>query len=577
MSIMMNIASPTNQSEKSAIGNGLAINNIGSQTSTKTTSNKSASLSNEFASLIASLLAINSAQQEQQLTGSTEAKANTTQENILATLGLDAQQLAKLNSSINGQDKNAFAALSNLFKNLENIAKSLENGTKIDPEQIDSAIASINILANLYDSIAPTPIGKNIASATGIYQAINANSQTGIASLALQGASALTSQGQTLLQTLESATQATNGAQTTKTQTNINNNQAQNTNMAVVKDLIASLTQMAQGLEKNTPELAQKITSLIEKISTATNNISANLGQAISSQASLSQTGALQAGLPQALSANLNKNKVAKANINSVNNLSSVSAAQQLSVPQTGASETLLRVVSPKPINSKIDNNQQLSNNFISQASNNILTDQNSAQSANANQNIKLDILKQIEPIISLQSNGQPALITGSAASIKPSTALYQQATQNLNLPHIAFEFASNVKAGLNRFQIQLNPPEMGRIDVKMDIDKSGTLNARLSVERVETFDLLQRDARALERALAQAGLDSSKTNLEFSLKDNPFANQDNQFADENENFANSKTCEEADEKTDIDIINQMPNAIIHRGTATFGGLNITA
>ncbi len=37
-------------------------------------------------------------------------------------------------------------------------------------------------------------------------------------------------------------------------------------------------------------------------------------------------------------------------------------------------------------------------------------------------------------------------------------------------------------------------------------------------VSRSETLDLLQRDQRALERALADAGLDASKTELEFSL-----------------------------------------------------------
>ena len=46
-------------------------------------------------------------------------------------------------------------------------------------------------------------------------------------------------------------------------------------------------------------------------------------------------------------------------------------------------------------------------------------------------------------------------------------------------------------------------------------------LNARLIVEKAETLDLMQRDQRGLEKALHQAGLDSSKTNLEFSLKQN--------------------------------------------------------
>ena len=61
---------------------------------------------------------------------------------------------------------------------------------------------------------------------------------------------------------------------------------------------------------------------------------------------------------------------------------------------------------------------------------------------------------------------------------------------------------------------------------MKLDVDKSGTVNARLTVERPETLDLKQRDQRALQQALQQAGLDGSKTNLEFSLRQNPFAQQ---------------------------------------------------
>jgi len=97
----------------------------------------------------------------------------------------------------------------------------------------------------------------------------------------------------------------------------------------------------------------------------------------------------------------------------------------------------------------------------------------------------------------------------------------YQTSQQQLNLPQIAFELARQTTDGNTRFQIRLDPAELGRIDVQLDIDKSGQVNARLIVEKAETLDLMQRDQRGLEKALHQAGLDSSKTNLEFSLKQN--------------------------------------------------------
>lgn len=101
------------------------------------------------------------------------------------------------------------------------------------------------------------------------------------------------------------------------------------------------------------------------------------------------------------------------------------------------------------------------------------------------------------------------------------------QAPSPINLPRMAFEIVRQVQQGVSKFQIRLDPPELGRVDVKLDMDQSGQVNAKLLVERSETLDLLQRDQRALERALAQAGLDTSKTNLEFSLRQNPFAGQD--------------------------------------------------
>jgi flagellar hook-length control protein FliK len=102
--------------------------------------------------------------------------------------------------------------------------------------------------------------------------------------------------------------------------------------------------------------------------------------------------------------------------------------------------------------------------------------------------------------------------------------AAYQAPVQQINVPQVAFEIVRQFNHGNSRFQIRLDPPELGRIDVRMHVDGDGNVHARMTVERAETLDLMQRDQRSLEKALAQAGLDSGKTNLEFSLRQNPFA-----------------------------------------------------
>ena len=55
---------------------------------------------------------------------------------------------------------------------------------------------------------------------------------------------------------------------------------------------------------------------------------------------------------------------------------------------------------------------------------------------------------------------------------------------------------------------------------------QDGSVTTRMVVERAETLDLLQRDARALERALGEAGLDAQEGSLQFSLKDEGFGRQ---------------------------------------------------
>ena len=84
----------------------------------------------------------------------------------------------------------------------------------------------------------------------------------------------------------------------------------------------------------------------------------------------------------------------------------------------------------------------------------------------------------------------------------------------------IAFNIARNFDNGINRFQLRIDPPELGRVDVKLDMTVEGRVQAHLTVERSETLDLMMRDARSLERALADAGLSMNKDSLTFSLKD---------------------------------------------------------
>jgi flagellar hook-length control protein FliK len=86
-------------------------------------------------------------------------------------------------------------------------------------------------------------------------------------------------------------------------------------------------------------------------------------------------------------------------------------------------------------------------------------------------------------------------------------------------LEQLAVEIATRAGKGERRFDIRLDPPELGRIDVRLEIDSKGNTTTKLIVERAETLDLMQRDARGLEKALQNAGLKLDSGGLQFSLQ----------------------------------------------------------
>ncbi len=93
----------------------------------------------------------------------------------------------------------------------------------------------------------------------------------------------------------------------------------------------------------------------------------------------------------------------------------------------------------------------------------------------------------------------------------------------------VAIEMARQFRGGVNRFQIRLDPPELGRIDIRMHVASDGKVSAHLVVEKPETLIALNRDAPALERALNTAGLSADKSSLNFSLSggSHGFTNED--------------------------------------------------
>jgi len=87
------------------------------------------------------------------------------------------------------------------------------------------------------------------------------------------------------------------------------------------------------------------------------------------------------------------------------------------------------------------------------------------------------------------------------------------------NLPALAVDIVAKSQSGAKQFDIRLDPPELGRVEVRLSIDATGKASAHLSADQPQTLNLLQKDASVLTRALRDAGLDVSQNGLNFSLR----------------------------------------------------------
>lgn len=71
---------------------------------------------------------------------------------------------------------------------------------------------------------------------------------------------------------------------------------------------------------------------------------------------------------------------------------------------------------------------------------------------------------------------------------------------------------------GQTRFAVRLDPEELGRVEVVLEF-QDGRVQATVAADRPATLELLQRDARWLERAMEQGGFKLQQDGLHFTLR----------------------------------------------------------
>lgn len=100
------------------------------------------------------------------------------------------------------------------------------------------------------------------------------------------------------------------------------------------------------------------------------------------------------------------------------------------------------------------------------------------------------------------------SLTTGSQAAVSPHPATQQ----------VASALTRTINGTESAMTLRLDPPDLGRVSIRMVFDKNKSVKAVVTAEKPETFMMLQRDSHVLERSLQDAGLNTANGGLSFQL-----------------------------------------------------------
>ncbi|MDB5492528.1 MAG: flagellar hook-length control domain protein [Micavibrio sp.] len=112
-------------------------------------------------------------------------------------------------------------------------------------------------------------------------------------------------------------------------------------------------------------------------------------------------------------------------------------------------------------------------------------------------------------------------------SNVQPSgpaqlTSLVTQASATQSHPAtqvVAATLARTFEGGETKaMTLRLDPPELGKIEIQMQFTKDKSVKTHMVFEKPETMLMMQRDSRALELAMQNAGMDAGGNTLSFEL-----------------------------------------------------------
>ena len=125
---------------------------------------------------------------------------------------------------------------------------------------------------------------------------------------------------------------------------------------------------------------------------------------------------------------------------------------------------------------------------------------------------ITMDSPLPVAPIGGMGS-ARASSVQALAAATRP-TPMAQPVVEQL-----AVHIVKAAAEGMDKISIKLRPAALGHIEIQLELSHDGRITAVVTAEKSETLELLQRDARGLERALQEAGLRTNSDSLNFNLR----------------------------------------------------------
>ena len=248
-------------------------------------------------------------------------------------------------------------------------------------------------------------------------------------------------------------------------------------------------------------ESQEKKNDLLDTVSVITPlaavTVSPALAVALNDKAFRSQTD-LDAAIPPLA--------LAKPEVEELPEVSLPSWKAQPTSPNTGVFESLAAAASAAHASKKLTNDESLIGNASSDVLSNV-GNISSAGGANATQTV---------------SAAQPVNVVPTHGYINHAPVSEQV--------HVAVRNAT--KDGLEQITVQLDPLELGRVEVNIQTNREGLTQISFIVDKAETFDSLSRDARVLERSLQEAGIKTDTGSMQFNLRQQ--SQQQHQHSDAN-------------------------------------------